>query len=496
MNLSAFGDEMSTLWIIRGNDFTGVISTVNSDAEISPPFYFLLAKVSSWVIGQTPTGVRFPSFVAGVLLVPAFYWAGVLMLGRRAALWATAIAALSPFLVYFSANARAYSVMLLCLVLAAIFLWRATSEGSRWWDWAGWAVAGALAVYSHYTAALVVFGQFAWALWCFPALRKKTLAWTVVMALAFAPWLGGLRADLDSPTSIILEELQGQGLSVKLDAVKQFFLLRIDPGARGFFDRPEILLGLAGLLVAAIGIVSRFLAGTLAPPRGERGRGVALAVLMSGAPFAGELLLLALGTDIFGARNLAAAWSGVPLLAGAGLAAAGSVTGVVAGMLILAAFAVNNVSLLDPDKATIPFRQAAEWLEARESQGGVILDDSIISPLPLSPAPLSPLDGYLSSSLPEYRLTNLEDRPDFIERMYATYDAQAVVDEAFADPGPVRLVTVGELPRELPGGGYTFQAQEQKVRIPSGWTISESVDLPGLEDIHIRTFVREEQTDE
>ena len=64
---SAWGDEMSTLWIIRGNDFFGVISTVNSDAEISPPFFFLLAKVSSWIFGQTPTGIRIPSFVAGVL---------------------------------------------------------------------------------------------------------------------------------------------------------------------------------------------------------------------------------------------------------------------------------------------------------------------------------------------------------------------------------------------------------------------------------------------
>ena len=90
---SAWGDEMSTLWIIRGNDFFGVISTVNSDAEISPPFFFLLAKVSSWIFGQTPTGIRIPSFVAGVLAVPMFYLVGIRALGRRAALYATAIAA-------------------------------------------------------------------------------------------------------------------------------------------------------------------------------------------------------------------------------------------------------------------------------------------------------------------------------------------------------------------------------------------------------------------
>jgi hypothetical protein len=213
---------------------------------------------------------------------------------------------------------------------------------------------------------------------------------------------------------------------------------------------------------------------------------------MTIAVFVGELLLLVAGTDIFGTRNLAVAWVGMPLLIGALLAAAGRTTGVIALVLILAGFGINNIRLLDPARTAIPYSTAADWIEQREDRGGVILDGSIISP-----SPLSPLDGYLSTELPEYRLTNIEDRPDFIERMYEPYDAQAVVDQAFSGQGPVHVVLHGQVPRQLgTGRSYGFFAQDQPVRLPRGWTATEEVDLPGLEDLHISTFTRKAEADE
>ena len=417
----AWGDEMSTLWIIRGNDFFGVISAVNSDAEISPPFYFLLAKVSSWVFGQTPDAVRLPSLVAGVLAVPAFYLVGLKSLGRRAALYATAIAAVSPFLVYFSANARAYSVMILMLVLASWCLLAATSGKGRNWHWVGWSAFGALAVYSHYTACLVLAGQLLWALWFFPALRVRILAFAGLMFLLFVPWLGGFKADLDSPTSDILQAIQGSGFDAKWTAVKDLFFLRISTEKPGILERPDMLLALAGVLLAAVVTAAGLIRGQLPKPSSERARGVWFAAAMVLTVFIGELLLLALGTDIFGARNLAPVWAGLPLLIAAGVAAAGPRWGLVALILIVAGFSLTTARLLDPARSTIPYAKAAEKIDSAGDRGGAILDASIISP-----APLSPLDAYLETDLPEYRMTNLEDRPDFIEDIYREYDPQQI----------------------------------------------------------------------
>ncbi|MCB0831091.1 MAG: glycosyltransferase family 39 protein [Solirubrobacterales bacterium] len=484
---SAWGDEMSTLWIIRGNDFFGVISTVNSDAEISPPFFFLLAKVSSWIFGQTPTGIRIPSFVAGVLAVPMFYLVGIRALGRRAALYATAIAAVSPFLVYFSANARAYSVMILLLLAATWCLLAATSENGRTWHWVGWSVAGCLAVYSHYTACLAIAGQLVWVLWFFPALRLRALAFTGLMVLLFLPWIGGFKADLDSPTSDILQAIQGSGFDRKWNAIKDLFFLWIANSKPGFFHRPDMLIGLAGVLVATLAVIVRLARGSLPRPPAERARGVWLAVLMVGSVFVIELLMLAAGTDIFGARNLAPVWAGLPLLIAAGLAAAGPRWGPVALVLVLAGFSVTTARLLDPAKTSISYEKAAESIESDQDRGGAVLDAAIVSP-----APLTPLDGYLDTDLREFRMTNIEDRPDFIKDIFRGYDPQQIADQAFDTAGPVRVVTLGEgsAPVRDGQGGYSFLASGTEVLVPAGWREQKRVSFEGVEQLSVSTFVR------
>ncbi|MCB0867311.1 MAG: glycosyltransferase family 39 protein, partial [Solirubrobacterales bacterium] len=145
-NLSAYGDEMSTLWIVKKNFVGGVISAVNSDAEISPPFYFLLAKAVT-VFGQTVSAIRLPSLVSGMLVLPLYFLLAVKLLGRRAAWYTLAIVSVSPLLVSISATARAYSVMVLMVVLSALVLVYATSDNGRWWHWLGFSVTAALAVY-------------------------------------------------------------------------------------------------------------------------------------------------------------------------------------------------------------------------------------------------------------------------------------------------------------------------------------------------------------
>ncbi len=485
---SAWGDELSTLWIIRGNDFFGVVTAVNSDAEISPPFYFLLAKVSSWIFGQTPDGVRLPSLIAGVLTVPAFYLVGLKALGRRAALYATAIATVAPFLVYFSANARAYSVMILMLLVATWCLLSATSDKGRLWHWIGWSVFGCLAVYSHYTACLAVAGQLIWALWLFPALRLKALAFAGLMLLLFLPWLGGFRNDLDSPTSDILQAIQGSGFEVKWAAVKDLFFLWISASKPSFFERPDMLLALAGVLVATGAMVAARVRGSLPKPSPDRLKGVWLAFLMVSTVFAAELLLLAAGTDIFGARNLAPVWAALPLLIAAGAAAAGPRWGLVAVVLIAAGFSVTTARLLDPARSTIPYEKASGTIESTSEAGGSIVDASIISP-----APLSPLDGYLDLDLREFRMTNLEDRPDFIEDIYRQYDPQKIADQAFDTAGPVRVVTIGDGRAPVPDGqgGHVFKVGFAEVRIPPGWREQGRVRHEGLEPLTVTVFQRE-----
>ena len=69
---SLLADELSTRWIVSTNGLAGVWSTVHTDAEITPPLFFVL----SWFGDQlydAPEMVRLPSLVAGLASIPLIY---------------------------------------------------------------------------------------------------------------------------------------------------------------------------------------------------------------------------------------------------------------------------------------------------------------------------------------------------------------------------------------------------------------------------------------
>ena len=199
---SMLGDELSTYWIVSTNDFSGVLSTVESDAEISPPLFFLL----SWLAVQidvTPELLRLPSLLAGLATIPLVYLVGLRTVGRGPALLAAALTTLSPFMIFYSSEARGYAVMTALVAASTLSMLLAVDRRRARW-WIAYAVATAAAVYTHYTCVFVLAVQFLWVVWAHPEDRRRALLWTGAAAAGFLPWLPGLLADFDSPTSDIL----------------------------------------------------------------------------------------------------------------------------------------------------------------------------------------------------------------------------------------------------------------------------------------------------
>src|SRR5919198_2677847 len=93
---SLFADELSTWWIVSTHGLGGVISTVHSDAEITPPLYFVLAWLVTR-IHESPELLRLPSLLAGVATVPLTYLLGERTVGRAAGLVGAVLVTLSPF---------------------------------------------------------------------------------------------------------------------------------------------------------------------------------------------------------------------------------------------------------------------------------------------------------------------------------------------------------------------------------------------------------------
>lgn len=128
-------------------------------SESTPPLYYLIAWFWSRPFGTGEVWMRSLSALAGTASILVVYLtARALPLSRRAGLIAAAAAAVSPVLIWFSQDARAYALVFLFTALSFLFFVRARRSGERR-DLAWWAAFSALALATHYFAGFVVLAE-------------------------------------------------------------------------------------------------------------------------------------------------------------------------------------------------------------------------------------------------------------------------------------------------------------------------------------------------
>ncbi|MEZ5167496.1 MAG: glycosyltransferase family 39 protein [Acidimicrobiales bacterium] len=311
-----FADELATYWIATTHGLRGVVETVSTTAEISPPLSFAL----SWLFtrpGYSSELLRAPALLAGTATIPLVYLVGARTVGRAAALTAAALTAFSPFMIYYSAEARGYG-LLMALVLGSTYaLLRAVDEGGRWWAVHGLAVC--LAAYTHYTAVFDLGVQFLWMFGRHRPIRRSLFVATAAAAVAYAPWLPSLKGDIDSPTTKILNSISPfDWASVKQSlthwTVAYPFAL---PWTRpaDLPGTPALVLLAAGGALGVVGLVTR--RARLGGLVGSRDRGFVLVVLLALATPVGAALQSAAGNNVFNTRSLAASLPYLALAVGA-----------------------------------------------------------------------------------------------------------------------------------------------------------------------------------
>ncbi len=119
--------------------------------------YFLLMR--GWIhLGHSETWLRLPSALFGVASIPLMYVVARRFVSVGPALAAAALLAFSPTDVYYSQEARSYTLAILFVLLSSYFFVR-TVEGDRRRDWVLWTIISILTFYSHYFSALVLVAQ-------------------------------------------------------------------------------------------------------------------------------------------------------------------------------------------------------------------------------------------------------------------------------------------------------------------------------------------------
>lgn len=144
-------------WFMLRNHDEGPLWIVHQAHTFEPHPLLYYLGLAGWIelAGRTELAMRFPSVVFGALLTPVLIALGRMLLGRPAALIVGGLAAINPYLIAESQNARNYAMVVALSALASLALVRALRT-DRPRDWGAYAVAMLLALNTHYDSALIL----------------------------------------------------------------------------------------------------------------------------------------------------------------------------------------------------------------------------------------------------------------------------------------------------------------------------------------------------
>jgi 4-amino-4-deoxy-L-arabinose transferase-like glycosyltransferase len=297
---SLWYDETFTQSVVRQPSLGDLWERIRV-TESTPPLYYLVTWAWTELVGSTgDAALRTPAALAGVLVVPAAFLAARRPAGPRLALAVAALAAVSPVLVAYSLNARAYSLVVLFGCLSLWALGEAIARrGARWL--AAWALLAAACVWTHYYAGFLVVAEFAVLLWRLPELRARVALAGLAVGVLFAPLVPLVTDQRDERASHIDSLPLGERVE---QAVRQL--------AAGPNPPSRVLEGLAIALAVGGVAVGVYLA--------RRRAGLALLGGIGAAAAVAPLVLALLGIDDhFFMRNLLVTWAALAAVAALGL---------------------------------------------------------------------------------------------------------------------------------------------------------------------------------
>ena len=202
------------------------------------PLYFFLLHLLIKLAGDSDFTLRFLSVIFGVLIVPLVYLMGKKLCHARIGVWAALLATFSPFYLWYSQEARMYTLLVFLGLLSIYCLLRAMAEHKAGW-YAAYAVTATAMLYtSLFSFELFIFEGILGLLAIWKRCREQDerrhrwviLAVFVIVSLAFLPgvwrylmWLGPDRPqsrDYNYWPVILLDVLHSLNFGLSLDPTR------------------------------------------------------------------------------------------------------------------------------------------------------------------------------------------------------------------------------------------------------------------------------------
>jgi uncharacterized membrane protein len=251
----------NSLWLDEVSTLNFAIKSIpdiwqaTTAGEFNPPLFYWAEHVMLF-FGNSEVVLRFIPALLGVLTIPLIYLAGKEFMDRNTGIIAAAAFTFSPFLIYYSQEARAYSMMLFFVAFSMVFYFRGL-KNNDFMDWALFGILSALAFWSHFYALVIIGALVLYALYellpkiksSLSAARPLACSCVIFVFICFPLILATIQLFMKRTASAPTFGIQGPGI-----IIQTFVQLSAIIPVPGY----EIALLLLSLLFIA-GIVQAFL---------------------------------------------------------------------------------------------------------------------------------------------------------------------------------------------------------------------------------------------
>jgi mannosyltransferase len=365
-------DEANTVALVHYSP--GKMLGLIPQSESTPPLYYCVAWVWARVFGYGEAGLRSLSAVAGVVTIPIAYGAAAKLVSRRAGVVVAALTACNPLLIWYSQEARSYELLVALSGLALLAFAHARAHPTPR-ALTCWVVASALALATHYFAAVAIVPQAAFLLFEHRRARPVQVAVGIVALCGLALIPLAISQNGTGNDSWIAHAAFGERLR---QIIPQFL---IGTNAPDRILLKDIALALAFVALVALVVLAR--------PAERRPALVAGGLALAG--FILSLLLIAVGFDDLITRNIIALWLPAAILLSGGLAAwrapvlGVTVTAALCALGIIATLGIAaDRSLQRPDWRYVSRALGVAWPGSSAGGGRAILIQHYRTLLPLS----------------------------------------------------------------------------------------------------------------
>jgi uncharacterized membrane protein len=397
-------DESYTVLLVgRG---PGEMLRLIPQLESTPPLYYCVAWIWAHIFGAGPAALKSLSALCGTLTVPIGYAAARKLLpSRRGALIVAALTAFNPLLVWYSQEARAYSMLAMfsaCTLLAFAYVHERPRRAAVGY----WAAACVLALLTHYYALILIVPEAAWLLYEHRRSRavKSGVAAIIAVGLALLPL--AIRQSRNSSNHWIAHS----SYLYRLRQIPALFLLGPETHLR-------VLLKFIAFAMVALGV-----ALLIWRSRRKERQGA----LLPGALALGGFLIAALpGHSTLLGRNLLPIWLPAAIFVATGLGAARARLAGIAAAVVLCAIGATAVISVDTTDAF----QRPNWA--------------------LVAAALQPWPGH-GQTTRDGRIIVIQDNPGLLPLGLYLKDVRYIEQPAIT--GVTEIDVIAALPHESTGG--------------------------------------------